>query len=541
MTTFADLGVPAVLVRTLADDGITSPFPIQTATLRDSLAGTDVLGRGRTGSGKTLAFAIPLVARTAAAGRRTAPSRPRALVLAPTRELASQIDATIAPLAAAVGLSTTVVFGGVAQSRQVTALQRGADVLVACPGRLEDLLRQGLVSLDDVAVTVLDEADHMADLGFLPVVKRLLDRTPRTGQRLLFSATLDNGVDVLVKRYLTKPVEHAVDTAASPVAAMTHHLLEVADADTKKAVVHALASGTGRRVLFTRTKHQAKKLAKQLTADGIPSVDLHGNLGQGARERNLEAFSTGAVRVLVATDIAARGIHVDDVGLVVHVDPPAEHKAYLHRSGRTARAGAGGDVVTLVLPEQRADVRALTRAAKITAQPRPVTPGDAHLASLVGDVAAHVAPAPVTAASRPASRSAQGGATRTSGARGGSSRGTGSSTRGGSATSRTTSGTTSGTANGARTAGAGRGTGSGAGRAAGGGRPAAGGRSSGAGRSGAPRSAEPGSSTLRYSSGGPTPSAVPADASAGAASGNRRGRRGGRGRARRPAGAPAGD
>jgi superfamily II DNA/RNA helicase len=403
MTTFTDLGVPAALVRSLADRGITSPFPIQTATLPDSLAGRDVLGRGRTGSGKTIAFALPVVARLAAQPRRTTPRRPRALVLAPTRELASQIDETLAPLAAAVGLRTTVIFGGVAQSRQVAALDRGVDVVVACPGRLEDLIGQGLVALDGVEISVLDEADHMADLGFLPVVRRLLDRTPARGQRLLFSATLDNGVDVLVKRYLTKPVEHAVDPAAQAVVAMTHHLLEVRDAAAKKAVVQQLASGTGRRVLFMRTKHHAKKLAKQLTNDGIPAVDLHGNLGQGARERNLAAFSSGAVRVLVATDIAARGIHVDDVELVVHVDPPAEHKAYLHRSGRTARAGSGGDVVTLVLPEQRADVRALTRAAKITAELRPVTPGDATLTSLVGDVAPHVAPAPTPA---PAARKA---------------------------------------------------------------------------------------------------------------------------------------
>jgi len=524
VTSFADLGVPATLVRTLADDGITAPFPIQTATLPDSLAGTDVLGRGRTGSGKTLAFALPVVARTAAAGRRTAPSRPRALVLAPTRELANQIDAVIAPLAAAVGLTTTTIFGGVAQSRQVTALQRGADIVVACPGRLEDLLQQRLVSLDDVAITVLDEADHMADLGFLPVVRRLLDRTPRDGQRLLFSATLDNGVDVLVKRFLTKPVEHSVDSAASPVTAMTHHLLEVADADAKKAIVRALASGTGRRVLFMRTKHQAKKLARQLTADGIPSVDLHGNLGQGARERNLEAFTSGAVRVLVATDIAARGIHVDDVGLVVHVDPPAEHKAYLHRSGRTARAGAGGDVVTLVLPEQRGDVRALTRAAKITAQPRPVTLGDPHLAALVGEVAAHVAPAPAAPAARQGTPRSSQGASRTSGGgRGGSSRG-GASTRGGAATTTASSGRSGGGA-----------------RAAGGGRPTGGGRAGGAGRPAAARQVDGGSSsTLRYSSGGPTPFTAPADTSAGAGGNGRRGRRGGRGRAGRPAGAPSG-
>ncbi|WP_029289018.1 DEAD/DEAH box helicase [Cellulomonas sp. HZM] len=399
MTTFADLGVPAALVRPLTDRGITAPFPIQTATLPDSLAGRDVLGRGRTGSGKTLAFALPLVARLAAEqpARRVAPRRPRALVLAPTRELATQIDATVAPIAAAVGLRTTTIFGGVAQSRQVTALDAGVDIVVACPGRLEDLLGQKLLTLDDVRVTVLDEADHMADLGFLPVVKRLLDRTPAGTQRLLFSATLDNGVDVLVRRYLRNPVEHSVDSAASPVTTMTHHILEVRDADAKKAVVRQLAAGTGRRVLFMRTKHHAKKLAKQLTTEGIPAVDLHGNLGQGARERNLEAFSSGAVKVLVATDIAARGIHIDEVELVVHVDPPAEHKAYLHRSGRTARAGSGGDVVTLVLPEQRADIRSLTRAAKITAQPRAVVPGDAVLTALVGEVAAHVPPAPVAA------------------------------------------------------------------------------------------------------------------------------------------------
>ncbi|MFB7798303.1 DEAD/DEAH box helicase [Isoptericola sp. NPDC056134] len=402
MTTFADFGLPAPVVRQLTDQGITTPFPIQTASLPDTMAGTDVLGRGRTGSGKTLAFSLPVVtrlatsaAKAAAAGRpRRRPGRPRALVLCPTRELANQINATMEPLAKALGLVTTTVFGGVAQSRQVNALNAGVDVLIACPGRLEDLLGQKHLTLDDVEITVLDEADHMADLGFLPGVKRIMDRTPTVGQRLLFSATLDNGVDVLVKRYLKNPVTHSVDEAAAPPPQMTHHILAVADADSKKHVVHALASGTGRRVLFTRTKHQAKKLAKQLTGAGVPAVDLHGNLGQGARERNLAAFSSGDVKVLVATDIAARGIHVDDVELVVHVDPPAEHKAYLHRSGRTARAGSGGDVVTVMLPEQRGDVRDLTRKAKIDARPQPVAPGDATVAALVGEVAPYVAPAP---------------------------------------------------------------------------------------------------------------------------------------------------
>jgi superfamily II DNA/RNA helicase len=282
-----------------------------------------------------------------------------------------------------MGLKTTVVFGGVGQNPQVTALRAGVDVLVACPGRLEDLLGQGLVHLDDVEVTVLDEADHMADLGFLPGVKRILDRTPRDAQRLLFSATLDNGIDVLVKRYLHDPVTHSVDPAVAPVATMTHHVLAV-EKDDKAAVVRELASGQGRTLLFMRTKHTAKKLARQLTANGIPAVDLHGNLSQNARERNLEAFSSGTVKVLVATDIAARGIHVDDVGLVVHVDPPAEHKAYLHRSGRTARAGAEGVVVTVMTPDQTADVRTLTRQAGITPVRSAVAPGAPVLRELTG-------------------------------------------------------------------------------------------------------------------------------------------------------------
>ncbi|OBG77659.1 MULTISPECIES: DEAD/DEAH box helicase [unclassified Mycobacterium] len=392
-TTFADLGVPAPIVNALTAQGITHPFPIQAETLGDTIAGRDVLGRGKTGSGKTLAFSIPLVARLAGTAAR--PSRPSGLVLAPTRELATQITATLAPLAAACGLRVTTIFGGVTQTRQVTALKAGVDIVVACPGRLEDLMKQRLVSLDAVQITVIDEADHMADLGFLPGVTRILAATPNGGQRLLFSATLDNGVDKLVKRFLRNEVLHSVDEANTPVADMTHHVFHVANAEAKKEVVHRLASGTGRRILFLRTKHQARKLAKQLTAAGVPSVDLHGNLSQPARERNLARFASGDARVLVATDIAARGVHVDEVALVVHIDPPAEHKSYLHRSGRTARAGSAGDVVTVVLPDEREHARLLMRKAGIRVTPQQVTAASEAVHALVGEVAPYQAPVAV--------------------------------------------------------------------------------------------------------------------------------------------------
>ncbi|WP_084104162.1 DEAD/DEAH box helicase [Demequina sp. NBRC 110056] len=391
--TFAELGVPTKLTEVLERDGKTAAFPIQATTLPDTLAGRDVLGRGKTGSGKTLAFSLPIAARLGAKGGHAKPGRPRALILAPTRELATQIDAVIAPLAAAYGLTTTTIFGGVSQHRQEVAMRRGVDIAVACPGRLEDLMGQRIVSLDDVEITVLDEADHMADLGFLPGVTRIMNATPTQGQRLLFSATLDNGVDKLVKRFLTNPTTHSVDSAESPVEAMTHHVFHLTSADAKKDVVRALASGTGRRVLFMRTKHHAKRLAKQLTADGIPAVDLHGNLSQNARDRNLAAFSSGEAKVLVATDVAARGVHVDGIELVVHVDPPAEHKAYLHRSGRTARAGSAGDVVTLVLPEQKRDTAQLLRQAKISVAPVQVNATSPAVVELVGEVAAWVDPA----------------------------------------------------------------------------------------------------------------------------------------------------
>jgi superfamily II DNA/RNA helicase len=388
---FADLGVSTALVKALAAREINDPFPIQESTLPDSLAGRDVLGRGKTGSGKTLAFAIPLVQRLATATRQ---KRPSGLVLAPTRELASQIAAVLAPLATAHGLTITTIFGGVPQSRQVTALRSGVDIIVACPGRLEDLMKQRIVSLDAIQTTVIDEADHMADLGFLPGVTRILAATPQGGQRLLFSATLDNGVDKLVKRFLRNPVTHSVDEVETPVPDMTHHVFQVDGAKAKKDLVRHLASGQSRRILFTRTKHQARKLARELTEAGVPSVDLHGNLSQPARDRNLAAFSSGASRVLVATDIAARGVHVDGVELVVHVDPPAEHKAYLHRSGRTARAGNAGDVVTVVLPEQRRELQTLMRRAGLSVKPQQVSAESAAVNALIGERAQYRAPAP---------------------------------------------------------------------------------------------------------------------------------------------------
>jgi superfamily II DNA/RNA helicase len=361
---FADLGVPSDLVAVLTARDIITPSPIQAATLPDSLQGRDVLGRGRTGSGKTYAFLLPMVARLAKSGRRAAPKSPRALVLAPTRELVGQIEQALAPLAAAAGLTTQTVYGGVGQNPQVQGLRRGADIVLACPGRLEDLIQQRHCSLGSVEVTVLDEADHMADLGFLPAVRRILDQTPGHGQRMLFSATLDKAIDVLVKRYLDKPAVHEADSAQSPVSTMDHHVLHIAR-EHRVPVLVDLTSAPGRTVVFTRTKHGAKALARQLNKSGVPTVDLHGNLSQGARTRNMEAFHSGRATTLVATDIAARGIHVDDVALVVHADPPMEHKAYLHRSGRTARAGASGTVITLMTDEQRRDVQTLTRAAGI--------------------------------------------------------------------------------------------------------------------------------------------------------------------------------
>jgi len=451
--TFTDLGVPAMLVDQMSAQGITTAFPIQSATLPDSLAGRDVLGRGRTGSGKTYAFLLPLVARLAAAGGRPQARRPRGLILAPTRELVNQIDAALAPLAKAAGLRTLTVYGGVKPGPQVQALGRGVDIVVACPGRLEDHLRSGNVDLSAVAVTVLDEADHMADLGFLPGVKRIMDKTPRNGQRLLFSATLDAGVDVLVRRYLDEPVVHSVDTAQSPVSSMTHHVLHV-DRNGRLDVITDLAAAPGRTVLFTRTKRGAKVLARQLNQRGVPAVELHGNLSQNARTRALDAFSSGKATTLVATDIAARGIHVDDVGLVVHADPPSEHKAYLHRSGRTARAGASGTVVTVMVDGQQADVRDLTRKAGIKPTTTKVTLGHPLLTTIAPGERKVLAPIDIATESaepRPSRGRGQAPAgggggrnrsRRTGGSRGGSGQGEQPRSRGKGPGARTSAGST---------------------------------------------------------------------------------------------------
>ena len=476
--TFADFGMPTPVLEALNRAGITEPFPIQSATLPDSLAGRDVLGRGRTGSGKTYAFLLPLVSRLSTSGTSRQAKRPRALILAPTRELASQIDAALAPLAKAVGLRTCTVFGGVGANPQIQALRNGVDVVVACPGRLADHVRSGHCDLGAVEVTILDEADHMADLGFLPEVKRLLDKTPEKGQRMLFSATLDGGVDVIVKRYLHSPITHSVDSAQSPVSEIDHHVLHVGTTE-RLALITDLAAAPGRTVVFTRTKHGAKQLTKKLNQAGVASVELHGNLSQGARTRNLEAFSSGTASTMVATDIAARGIHVDDVALVVHADPPVEHKAYLHRSGRTARAGAAGTVVTVMLDSQVGDVRTLTRKAGI----KPTITKVAQVSSSTG-VLRQIAPGereyadgpvvPVGAPETPG-RSGGGGG-RSGGGRSGGGRRSGGGQGGGQS-----GGQGGGRSGGGRRSGGGSGGGQGGSGSAGG--SGGGGRSRGQGRS----------------------------------------------------------
>lgn len=380
---FAELGLPKVLVAALEQQGITSPFPIQAATIPDALAGKDVLGRGRTGSGKTLGFGLPMLARLAN-GDAAVTGAPGGLVLVPTRELALQVADVLAPLAKTVGLSTILVAGGMGFGPQIRAFDRGVDIVVATPGRLIDLMEQGVADLSQVQIAVLDEADHMADLGFLPAVTTLLDAVPADGQRLLFSATLDRGVDRLVRQYLTDPVTHEVDSAKASVTTMVHRLLHILPHD-KNAATAAIANREGRTVVFVRTQRGADRVADQLREAGVMAGALHGGLTQGARARILKAFKDGSLPVLVATDVAARGIHVDDVSLVLQVDPPMGPKDYLHRAGRTARAGEEGLVVTLALPHQRKEMRRITGQAGVKGiEPVEVRPGDSRLAALTG-------------------------------------------------------------------------------------------------------------------------------------------------------------
>jgi superfamily II DNA/RNA helicase len=355
--------MPTALLSTLTRQGVTEPFAIQASTLPDALNGRDVLGRGRTGSGKTLAFGLAMLARSA--GRRAEPRRPLALVLVPTRELAQQVTDALTPYAKSVDLRSATVVGGVSISRQAATLKRGAEILVATPGRLADLINRGACSLEHVRITVLDEADQMADMGFLPQVTALLDQVAPGGQRMLFSATLDRNVDRLVRRFLTDPVIHSVDPSAGAVTTMEHHLLHVTEADKHDATAH-IAARDGRVIMFVDMKHAADRLTRKLLRSGVRAAALHGGKSQPQRNRTLEQFRTGDVSVLVATNVAARGIHIDGLDLVVNVDPPNDHKDYLHRGGRTARAGESGTVVTLVLPSQRRDMDRMMVTAGIT-------------------------------------------------------------------------------------------------------------------------------------------------------------------------------
>ncbi|CAM5571077.1 DEAD/DEAH box helicase [Streptomyces viridifaciens] len=378
---FDELDMPEALLSVLTRQGVTAPFPIQAATLPNSLAGRDVLGRGRTGSGKTIAFGLAVLARTA--GRRAEPRRPLALVLVPTRELAQQVTDALTPFAHALRLRMAAVVGGMSIGRQTHALNHGAEVVVATPGRLKDLIQRGDCQLDEVGITVLDEADQMADMGFLPQVTELLDQVAEGGQTMLFSATLDRNVDRLVRRFLKDPVTHSVDPSAGAVSTMEHHVLHVQNSDKAATIAH-IASREGGVIMFTDTKHGADRLVEDLLANGVKAAALHGGKSQPQRTRTLEQFRTGQVTALIATNVAARGIHVDGLDLVVNLDPPSDHKDYLHRGGRTARAGESGTVVTLVLPNQRRAMARMMATAAITPVTTRVSAGDDDLARITG-------------------------------------------------------------------------------------------------------------------------------------------------------------
>ncbi|WP_432047215.1 DEAD/DEAH box helicase [Streptomyces asiaticus] len=381
VASFSELDMPEELHKELAQQGVTVPFPIQAATLPNALTGRDVLGRGRTGSGKTLAFGLALLARTA--GRRAEPGRPLALVLVPTRELAQQVTDALTPYARRLRLRPATVVGGMSINRQAEALRGGAEVVIATPGRLQDLIERGDCRLDQVDITVLDEADQMADMGFLPQVTRLLRLVPADGQRLLFSATLDRNISQLVRQFLHDPAVHSLDPSAGAVTTMEHHVLHIADTD-KRSVVTRVAARDGRVILFLDTKRGVDRLTRHLLTSGVRAAALHGGKSQPQRTRTLDHFKSGHVTVLVATNVAARGIHVDDLDLVVNVDPPADHKDYLHRGGRTARAGGSGSVITLVTPDQRRDMVRLMADAGITPRTARVHSADPELARITG-------------------------------------------------------------------------------------------------------------------------------------------------------------
>ncbi|MEV6758360.1 DEAD/DEAH box helicase [Streptomyces sp. NPDC051214] len=383
--TFGDLGLPEGIVRKLAQNGVTSPFPIQAATIPDALAGKDILGRGRTGSGKTLSFGLPMLATLASEGR-TEKKKPRGVILTPTRELAMQVADALQPYGDVLGLKMKVVCGGTSMGNQIYALERGVDILVATPGRLRDIISRGACSLENTQIAVLDEADQMSDLGFLPEVTELLDQVPSGGQRMLFSATMENEISTLVKRYLNNPVTHEVDSAQGNVTTMTHHILIVKPRD-KAPVTAAIASRKGRTIIFVRTQLGADRIAEQLCESGVKADALHGGMTQGARTRVLEDFKKGYVNALVATDVAARGIHVDGIDLVLNVDPAGDHKDYLHRSGRTARAGRSGTVVSLSLPHQRRQIFRLMEDAGVDATRHIINGGgtfDPEVAEITG-------------------------------------------------------------------------------------------------------------------------------------------------------------
>ena len=416
------MGLHPRILESLTGMGATTPFPIQASTIPAAITGRDVLGRGKTGSGKTIAFTVPLVMKLVAAGSvPRKPGKPRALILAPTRELADQIDRTVNGIARAVGFYTTCIYGGVPQRKQENAMSRGVDIVVATPGRLEDLMSQRIIDLSEVETLVVDEADHMCDLGFIEGVRRIM-RAAGDSQKLLFSATLDREVDALVKEFLPDPYVYEVPNEENDTANITHRVMTV-DPEDRSQVLLRLVQGHGKSIIFTRTKMTAERLSESLTAAGVPAARLHGDLNQNQRNRNLERFTKGGCRVLVATDVAARGIHVDDVAFVIQVDPPEEYKTYLHRSGRTGRANSEGTVITLIPRSRRRRMEDLLRRAERDGIFSEVRPASELLVELAGPIAPIPAPESLDFGDSRGGSSREGGRGRSGGDRGGRSGG----------------------------------------------------------------------------------------------------------------------